>query len=80
MSHKSLLAVAALGLFTLGGCAVHVHDGGDNGVSESCAVRCDAGGQARVTCEKPRIPACSCEPQVAAACISAHQARPPTIL
>lgn len=67
-----VLTAAVLGLSS---CAVHVHDDGRADRSESCSVQCHSGGHAKVSCKKPMIPACSCEPEVAAACISAERPR-----
>ncbi len=73
MSIRPALAVSAAWLL-LSGCAVHVHgEDTDAGSVESCSVRCESGTHARVTCEKPRVPACRCEPGPAAACISARR-------
>lgn len=80
MIPRPALALAATVLLALSGCAVHVHDGDGTGRLESCDVRCNAGGHARVSCEKPRVPACRCEPEVVAACIAAQRARPASIL
>lgn len=74
MKTTFMIALTAVTL-GLSACAIHVRDNGEDQRLETCSVHCGAGSQARVSCAKPAIPACSCEPDVAAACITAHRPR-----
>lgn len=62
-----MLAAAGLALGA-SACSINVHDDYRD-YREACEVKCADGSRAEVSCTKPKIPACSCEPSPTAACV-----------